>query len=195
VTIVGREESADVLWALGQDLSLDPASAVHSPAALQAEFMRLWSELLPGTSADFSATPLSFAFLACCSRYASRPAYRIDGQWITWADCAQRVVELAVRVQRSLPESDREARVPVVAAMMHVSPRADGAWSQRRSLPGSRGCRCLCDQPRITGVSSRQPNSDAKSTDTRACTRPCRSKKRCLPSSEKTPSCQMSGWI
>ena len=44
-------------------------------------------------------------------------------------------------------------------------------------------------------ASSRQPNSRAKSTDTRACTAPCSSKKRWRPRAVKTPSCQMFGWM
>ena len=47
----------------------------------------------------------------------------------------------------------------------------------------------------LSGASSRQPNSRAKSTETRACTAPWQSKKRCVPAHVNTPSCQMSGWM
>lgn len=47
--------------------------------------------------------------------------------------------------------------------------------------------------PSAIGASSRQPNSRAKSTETRAWTAPCLSKKRCFPFSVNTPSCQMPG--
>jgi NAD(P)-dependent dehydrogenase (short-subunit alcohol dehydrogenase family) len=44
-----------------------------------------------------------------------------------------------------------------------------------------------------TGASSKHPNSAANSTDTRACTAPCLSKNRWVPSSVNTPSCQIFG--
>ena len=42
-------------------------------------------------------------------------------------------------------------------------------------------------------ISRRHPNSRAKSTETRACTAPCLSKKLCRPLIGNIPSCQMFG--
>ncbi|WP_395687738.1 alpha-hydroxy-acid oxidizing protein, partial [Aestuariivirga sp.] len=57
-----------------------------------------------------------------CVRFSGRPAYRIDGQWITWADCARRVGLLAARIIKDIRRPDREDGVPVVAALLHNSP-------------------------------------------------------------------------
>lgn len=70
----------------------------------------------------FPPSILGAAFLASCSRFAERPAYRIDGEWITWAECALRVGRLATRVVAALPPQPAGAGTPVVAALLRNSP-------------------------------------------------------------------------
>ncbi|WP_395689393.1 hypothetical protein, partial [Aestuariivirga sp.] len=72
----------------------------------ESEFEELLSKALPGNALRVPQTPMAVAFLASCVRFSGRPAYRIDGQWITWADCARRVGLLAARIIKDIRRPD-----------------------------------------------------------------------------------------
>jgi len=58
-----------------------------------------------------------------------------------------------------------------------------------QSLNSQAGLNCSSE------TSRRHLNSRVKSTDIRACTAPCLSKKRCSPRIPKAPSCHTLGWM
>ncbi len=77
---------------------------------------------------------------------------------------------------------------PVAAATASAAAASASAASEVADRRGVAGAHA-------SGTSSRQPNSRGKSTDTRACTAPCLSKKRCVPAKANTPSCQTFAWM
>jgi hypothetical protein len=83
------------LAAIGHELGLDPDRL--SAEGLERTFEPLRLAMLPAGTVKFPPSPMAVVFLAACSRFAERPAYRIDGEWITWAECALRVGRLAAQ--------------------------------------------------------------------------------------------------
>jgi 4-hydroxymandelate oxidase len=89
---------------------------------LERAFEQLRSAMLPAGTVNFPPSPMGVAFLASCSRFAERPAYRIDGEWITWAECALRVGRLASQLLSAFPQQTTRDGMPVVAALLRNSP-------------------------------------------------------------------------
>jgi len=108
------------LTAIGQEIGFDPS--LLSAESLPHTFDALRSTMLPGVEVRFPPSPMAFVFLASCSRFADRPAYRIDGEWITWGECALRVGRLAAQVLGAIPQQTLRNGTPVVAALLHNSP-------------------------------------------------------------------------
>jgi len=57
-------------------------------------------------------------FAAACREYEARPAYRVGGDWITYAECHRRVAQIAASLDESLSECRRstgqQARIAVM---------------------------------------------------------------------------------
>ena len=108
------------LAAIGHELCLEPEWSTAD--GLEKSFERLRSTLLLADNAAFSPSPMAVTFLAACSRFAERPAYRIDGEWISWAECALRIERLAAQLLGALPPQTSQSGTPVIAALLHNSP-------------------------------------------------------------------------
>jgi hypothetical protein len=93
MSVFHSEGAVSPLVALSHELGLDPG--LLSTESLERTFEPLRSAMLPAETVKFPPSPMAVAFLASCSRFAERPAYRIDGAWITWAECALRVGRLS----------------------------------------------------------------------------------------------------
>jgi non-ribosomal peptide synthetase-like protein len=62
-------------------------------------------------------------FSAACSRFASRPAYQLDGAWITYADCNARVSNMAVSLRGILDAREHHSgKQPVIAILLPNEP-------------------------------------------------------------------------
>ena len=58
-------------------------------------------------------------FGAACREYQARPAYRVDGTWITYADCAARVTRIAASLRdRLLQYRHATGRQPTIAVLL-----------------------------------------------------------------------------
>lgn len=108
------------LAAISRELGFD--SELLTDESLQRTFEQLRSAMLPAETVQFPPSPMAVMFLAACARFAERPAYRIDGQWITWAECALRVGRLASQLLGAFPQKTNHHDTPVVAALLHNSP-------------------------------------------------------------------------
>ncbi len=108
------------LAAISQELGLDPELLAAEQLARTFEPLR--SAMLPTDTAPFPPSLMAVTFLAACARFAERPAYRIDGQWISWAECALRVGRLATQLLGAFPQKTTNHGTPVVAALLHNSP-------------------------------------------------------------------------
>ena len=114
------EDAERLLASIDHELGLD--RDLLTSEGLECTFERLRSTMLPGHSTPFLPSSMAVAFLASCFRFADRPAYRIDGEWITWAECAARIGRLANQLLGALPQQAGPNRTPVVAALLYNSP-------------------------------------------------------------------------
>ena len=71
--------------------------AATSPASSS---LRPLSELVRWARPDL--TDMASLFGAACQEYRARPAYRVDGAWITYADCGARVSRIAASLHSCL---------------------------------------------------------------------------------------------
>ena len=120
MSVFDLEDAARPLTAIGRELGFD--AELLSAESLERTFERLRSAMLPAETNNFPPSPMAVVFLASCSRFADRPAYRIDGEWISWAECALRVARLASQLLRAFPQQTTRHGTPVVATLLHNSP-------------------------------------------------------------------------
>ena len=120
MSVFDLEDAARPLTAIGRELGFDPD--LLSAESLERTFERLRSAMLPTETIHFPPSSMAVVFLASCSRFADRPAYRIDGEWITWAECAIRVARLASQLLSAFPQQTTRHGTPVVATLLHNSP-------------------------------------------------------------------------
>ena len=114
------DEAVMLMAAISHELGLGPDRL--SAESLERTFEPLQSAMLPEEKVKFPPSPMAVAFLASCSRFAERPAYRIDGEWITWAECAIRVGRLAAQLLGACAQQTTRDGPPVVATLLQNSP-------------------------------------------------------------------------
>ena len=68
---------------------------------------------------DPARTDMASLFVAACHEYSSRPAYRVDGEWITYADCGARVARIAAALRDVLSQHvESSGKQPVIAVLL-----------------------------------------------------------------------------
>src|SRR5262249_4685159 len=85
-----------------------------SPASSR---LRPLSELVRWAGPDL--TNMASLFGAACREYQARPAYRVDGRWITYADCDLRVCRIAASLRDRLHQHRRATgKQPTIAVLL-----------------------------------------------------------------------------
>src|ERR1700722_17065170 len=68
---------------------------------------------------DIERGDMAACFFAACDKYGARPAYKIDGRWISYADCAARVTGIAASLHDTLRDCVAgEQGQPVIAVLL-----------------------------------------------------------------------------
>jgi 4-hydroxymandelate oxidase len=68
---------------------------------------------------DPALADMASLFVAACHEYSARPAYRVDGEWITYADCGARVSRLAASLRDVLSRHvAATGKQPVIAVLL-----------------------------------------------------------------------------
>jgi CRP/FNR family cyclic AMP-dependent transcriptional regulator len=68
---------------------------------------------------DPARTDMGSLFVAACHEYSSRPAYKVDGEWITYADCGARVARIAASLRDALSQHiESTGKQPVIAVLL-----------------------------------------------------------------------------
>ena len=87
---------------------------VTSPASSK---LRPPSELVRWAGPDL--TDMASLFGAACREYQARPAYRVDGTWITYADCGARVSRIAASLRDRLVQyRQATGKQPTIAVLL-----------------------------------------------------------------------------
>ena len=88
--------------------------ATTSPASFK---LRPLSELVRWAGPDL--TDMASLFGAACREYQARPAYRVDGTWITYADCGARVSRIAASLRDRLAQyRQATGQQPTIAVLL-----------------------------------------------------------------------------
>jgi fatty-acyl-CoA synthase len=68
---------------------------------------------------DIAYSDMADLFVAACDKHRAQPAYKVDGKWITYADCAARVAGIAASVHDTLRDCGAEkGSQPVIAVLL-----------------------------------------------------------------------------
>jgi non-ribosomal peptide synthetase-like protein len=90
------------------------STGVASPASSR---LRPPAELVRWAAPNL--TDMAVLFGAACREYQARPAYRVDGTWITYADCAARVSRIAVSLHDRLVQyRHATGKQPTIAVLL-----------------------------------------------------------------------------
>ena len=74
---------------------------------------------LPGWLLDPNLEDMATMFAVSCREYGTRPAYRVNGDWITYADCAARVTAVSLSFNDFLSEyRERTGKQAVIAVLL-----------------------------------------------------------------------------
>ena len=88
--------------------------ATTSPASFK---LRPLSELVSWAGPHL--TEMASLFGAACREYRARPAYRVDGKWITYADCGARVSRIAASLRdRLVRYRQATGKQPTIALLL-----------------------------------------------------------------------------
>ena len=64
-------------------------------------------------------TDMASLFVAACREYHSRPAYQVDGKWITYADCGARIFRIAASLRDTLSQYRQSTgKQPTIAVLL-----------------------------------------------------------------------------
>jgi uncharacterized oxidoreductase len=73
----------------------------------------------PTKHRDLEFFDVAGLFVAACRDHARRPAYKIDGEWISYADCATRISRIADSLRYTLQRHTAESgKQPVIAVLL-----------------------------------------------------------------------------
>ena len=90
------------------------STGVTSPPSSK---LRPPSELIAWAGPDH--TDMASLFGAACREYKARPAYRVDGTWITYADCGARVSRIAASLrERLVRHRQLTGKQPTIAVLL-----------------------------------------------------------------------------